>query len=330
MGLDNLKSVIGLSADMSVIDSTLANSPTQLLREFFDPGLKMLNAELEYLPKEQERSFHVKYIDDSYYATSWHYHPEYELVLTIESAGKRFICDKINDFKPGDLALIGPLMPHVYRNDPEYFEAGSSLRAKAIVVHFSKSFLGENFSHVPEATNLQCLLEKASRGLNIIGETNKIVSRKLYELLELNGFAQWLKFLEILNTIAESNEYTCISTNAVAGKNEFESDRLNKVIDFVMKNFSEDIYISEAASLINMAENSFSRYFSKRTGKTFASFVTEIRLTHACKLLIDNTINISEIGFKCGFNNLSNFNRQFSRMYQLSPLAYRKQYWNSI
>lgn len=109
-----------------------------------------------------------------------------------------------------------------------------------------------------------------------------------------------------------------------------ESQRLNKVIEFVMSNFAEDIYIADAAKLVNMAENSFSRYFSRQTGKTFASFVTEIRLSHASRLLIDDTINISEIGFKCGFNNLSNFNRQFNKVYNLNPHTYRKQYWNKM
>lgn len=259
--------------------------------QLFEPRLNIMNPEFEYLPREQEKSFNVKFIDQQHYQTSWHYHPEYELVFIVESTGKRFVCDKINDFKPGDLLLIGPLLPHVYRNTPEYYSPGSTLRAKAIVLHFTENTFGENFLGVPETTALQALFKKSMRGLNIVGETNKLIGHKLFELLELTGFSKWLKLLEILNIIAESSEYDFISNGAVREKCEFESGRLNKVIEFVMKNFAEDIYISDAANLINMAENSFSRYFSKRTGKTFASFVNEIRLSHACKLLIDNTIS---------------------------------------
>jgi AraC-like DNA-binding protein len=288
-----------------------------------------MKPELEYLPRELERSFNTKVMDVPYYPVPWHYHPEFEIKLVTNSTGKRFIGDRIDDFKPGNLALIGPLLPHLYRNGREYY-SGSRLRAKAIVVHFAKNTFGDNFLSVPETAALNQLFAKSTRGLGIVGETNKIVSNKLFELLELSGFMRWLKLLEILHVIAESDECHFISNSIMTGKSEVESQRLNKVIEYVMNNFAEDIYISDAANLINMAENSFSRYFSRQTGKTFASFVTEIRLSHASKLLIDDTINISEIGFKCGFNNLSNFNRQFSKIYNLNPQTYRKQYWNKI
>lgn len=289
-----------------------------------------MKPELAYLPRQPERSFNVEFLDVPYYPVPWHYHPEYEIKLVTESTGKRFIGDRISDFRPGDLAFMGPLLPHLYRNCSGYYSPGSKLQASAIIVHFSKNAFGENFLSVPETTALQHLFDRSTRGLNIVGETNRIVSGKLFELLALTGFMRWLKLLEILNIIAESDECHFISNNVITGKNAMESQRLNKVIEFVMSNFAEDIYIADAAKLVNMAENSFSRYFSRQTGKTFASFVTEIRLSHASRLLIDDTINISEIGFKCGFNNLSNFNRQFNKVYNLNPHTYRKQYWNKM
>ncbi len=285
---------------------------------------------LEHLPLGAEESFVAKYFDYNYYPTPWHFHPEYELVLVTESTGKRFIGDKMTDFKPGDLALIGPLLPHLYRNDPEYYETESELRARSIVIHFLESTFGENFLSIPEAKKLQTLFSRSAKGLGITGKTNKIVSAKLFELLELTGFSRWLKLLEILNIIADSSEYHFISGHAVNGKSESESARLDKVMKFVINNFHEEIYIADAADLINMTESSFSRYFRQRTRKTFTALVTEIRLNHACKLLVENTMNISEICFKCGFNNLSNFNRQFSKVYGINPLTYRKQYWNKM
>ncbi|WP_395811175.1 AraC family transcriptional regulator [Daejeonella sp.] len=285
---------------------------------------------LEHLPLDAAESFVVKYFDYNYYPTPWHFHPEYELVLVTESTGKRFIGDRISDFKPGDLVLLGPFLPHLYRNDAEYYELNSSLRAKSIVIHFLEGTFGDNFFGLPETEKLQALFNKSRRGLDIIGETNKRVSRKLPELLKLSGLERWLKLLEILNHIAESAEYRFISSHEVNGQSELESDRLNKVMEFVINYFPEDIYIADVANLVNMTESSFSRYFRQRTRKTFASFVTEIRLNKACKLLIENTMNISEICFKCGFNNLSNFNRQFNKVYGVNPLTYRRQYWNKM
>jgi AraC-like DNA-binding protein len=285
---------------------------------------------LEYLPLEAEESFVVKYFDYRHYPTPWHFHPEYELVLVTESTGKRFIGDRVTEFKPGDLALIGPNLPHLYRNDAEYYEETSALRAKSIVVHFLENSFGNSFLKVAETKKLQVLFSRSERGLHIVGETNKKVANQLFELLNLAGLARWLKLLEILHILSESDEYEYISAHAINGKSESESDRLNKVMEYVTNNFSEQIYLIQMANLLNMTESSFSRYFKQRTRKSFACFITEIRLNHACKLLIEGNKSISEICFSCGFNNLSNFNRQFSKAYNVNPLTYRKQYWDKL
>lgn len=251
-------------------------------------------------------------------------------MLVTESSGKRFIGDSISDFKSGNLAFIGPNLPHLYRNDTVYYTKKSNLRATSIVVHFLETSFGENFLSLPEAKKLQTLFHKSKRGLDITGKTARIVSEKMQELLHLKGLSRWLKLLEILNMIAESKECRYISGTVMSGHNTAESDRLHAVFEFALKNFNREIQIAEVAGLVNMAENSFSRYFSQRTRKTFTTFINELRLSQACKLLIENNMSVSEICFECGFNNLSNFNRQFRNVYHSNPLAYRKQYLHKI
>ncbi|HMH22099.1 MAG TPA: AraC family transcriptional regulator [Puia sp.] len=308
---------------------------------------------LEHLPLEPEESFVVKFFDYDYYPTPWHFHPEYELVFVTESTGKRFIGDNISNFGPGDLAFIGPDLPHLFRNDPIYYKprvqlgpgpsrgsetaggieasrtsgmAGTSdpLRAKSIVVHFSESSLGGNLLSLPETRKLQGLFTRSQRGLDITGKTNELVGRRLHELVGLKGFARWIKLVEILHILSESGDCRSISSAYLKGQNELESDRLNTIFEFVMKNFRHSLSVAEVAKMVNLAETSFSRYFSLRTRKTFTSFVNEIRLNHACQLLIENKMSISEICFECGFNNLSNFNRQFRNAYLMNPFLYRK------
>ena len=282
---------------------------------------------LEHLPLDPEESFVVKSFDYPYYPTPWHFHPEYEIVLVTESSGKRFIGDSISDFKAGDLAFIGPNLPHLYRNDVEYYsKETSSLRAKSIVVHFLEQSFGEDFLSLPETKNLSNLFSKSLRGIEVTGRTNEIISKKLHELCELKGLARWLQLLEILHLLSESNELTIISRTHVVGKNEMESDRMNKVFEFVMKNFTREITVVEVANEVNLAENSFSRYFSQRTRKPFITFVNEVRLNHASKLLQENKLSVAEICFASGFNNLSNFNRQFKNIYKISPLTYARQF----
>ncbi|MGY4539980.1 AraC-like DNA-binding protein [Mucilaginibacter sp. UYNi724] len=281
---------------------------------------------LEYLPREEEESFVVKYFDYDYYPTPWHYHPEYELVLVTESTGKRFIGDNIKSFSPGDLALIGPNVPHLYRNDPPYYQPQSGLRASSIVIHFLASSIGDDFLALPACRKIRELLSRSAMGLDIKGRANAIVAEQMHQLLELKGVPRILKLLDILHTLADTKDKRNISNQPVKGENDKESERLSKVFDYVMKNFLSEISVTEVAGLVHMAENSFSRYFSQRTRKTFSAFVNEIRLSHSSRLLADTDKSVSEICFASGFNNLSNFNRQFKSLYGLSPLAYRNQY----
>jgi len=281
---------------------------------------------LEHLPLEAGESFVVKHFDYQYYPTPWHFHPEYELVLVTESTGRRFIGDEISDFGPGDLVFLGPSLPHLYRNDPAYYSNQCNQRAKSIVVHFLESSFGESFLALQEAQKISSLFGNSVRGLEITGETNTIINKKMHALCELSGFSRWLLLVEILHVLSESKDLKFISRTHVQGRNETESDRMNKVFEFIMKNFNRDITVEEVARHVNLAENSFSRYFSKRTRKTFIAFVNEVRLNYACKLLRENQVNISEICFQSGFNNLSNFNRQFKCLYKISPMTYRKQY----
>jgi hypothetical protein len=119
-----------------------------------------MKAVLEHLPPQPEESFVVKAFEYPYFPTPWHFHPEYEIVLVQESTGKRFIGDSVADFGAGDLAFIGPNLPHLYRNDACYYETekSGSKEAKSIVVHFLEKSLGENFLFLPEARKHQKFL----------------------------------------------------------------------------------------------------------------------------------------------------------------------------
>jgi len=280
---------------------------------------------LEHLPIEKDESFVVKFFDYNYYPTPWHYHPEMEIVLVTESTGKRFVGDSISDFKPGNLALIGPNIPHTYKNDDKYYEAGSSLRASSIVIHFTEQSLGDDFLKLPEASVLYKLFEQSFYGINISGKTNALISQRLHDILNETGLKRWLSLVEILLQIADSAKDTCGITQArYTGYNERESTRLCNVFNWIAANLEKEINLKDAAGVAQMNVNAFSRFFSLRTRKTFTGYVQELRLQKAAKLLIEGELPVTEICFECGYNNLSNFNRQFLNHYEMNPLKYKK------
>jgi len=285
---------------------------------------------LEHLPKEKDNSFVVKFFDYNYYPTPWHYHPEYEIVMVTESTGKRFIGDHISDFHPGNLAFLGPNIPHTYRNDEKYYEERSALRAKSIVIHFTESSLGDDFLELPEAKSLHKLFEDSLHGLDVYGDTHESISKKLYQIVKLSGLRRWLCLVDILMELSESKSLSLITKTTHIGYNEKESKRLCSVFDWITNNFEKDIKLAEAAQIAQMNENAFSRFFSLRTRKTFSGFVQELRLQKAAKLLVENDMTITEVCYECGYNNVSNFNRQFLNHYQMNPMKYKKMFLSKI
>lgn len=282
---------------------------------------------LEHMPKEDDESFIVRDFDYKYYPTPWHYHPEFEIVLVTESTGKRFIGNHICDFKPGNLALIGPNVPHTYRNDENYYKKGGTLRARSIVIHFTEDTFGKDFLSLPEAKIINNLFESSKQGLDVTGNTFKVVSEKLRAIVHLQGLKRWLCLMEIIVILAESRDLKPITKWIQTGFNEKENKRLGKVFDWIISNFDREITLSQAAEVAHMNENAFSRFFSKRTRKTFSGFVQEMRLQKAAKLLIENEeLSITQICFECGYNNLSNFNRQFLNYYRMNPVKYKKSF----
>ena len=285
---------------------------------------------LEHLPKEKDHSFVVKNFDYNYNPTPWHYHPEYEIVMVTESTGKRFIGDHISDFQPGNLAFLGPNIPHTYKNDDKYYEDGSALRAKSIVIHFTEASFGNDFLKLPEAMLLNKLFERSLYGFDIVDETYERVSKRLYDIVALEGLKRWLCLIDILLDIAESKNVLPITQTRHIGYNEKESKRLCSVFDWVTANFEKEIRLSEAAEIAQMNENAFSRFFSLRTRKTFSGFIQELRLKKAAKLLVENDMTITQVCYDCGYNNVSNFNRQFLAHYQMNPMKYRKTFLKKL
>ncbi len=134
-----------------------------------------------------------------------------------------------------------------------------------------------------------------------------------------------------MHLISNSTDYKLLANEGYANLlKETETDRMNKVHAYVMKNFREKITLDDVAAIANMSATSFSRYFKMHANKTFSDFLTEIRIGYACKLLVEKKMSISETCYESGFNTLSNFNRQFKEVTHHSPLAYRQKYLETI
>lgn len=286
-----------------------------------------MKAILQKVPESTDSSFAIQEFSSQYFSIPWHFHPEYELVLIRKGEGKRFVGDNIAVFKPGDLVLLGPNIPHWYRSDSVYYNNLPGLESQSLVIQFVEDFLGNQFFQAPETAAIRQVLRKAQKGLELYGSLKEEVTETMLRIRKLTGMDKLMAFLSLLNNISRSQEYRVLSEEVSgANINTIDSARINKVYEYVMSNFQEQITIKEAADLIHMCSSAFCRYFKKRTRKTFTSFLNEIRIGHACKLLIEEEMSITEICYESGFNNISYFNRQFKTLKNTTPQLFRLEY----
>jgi AraC-like DNA-binding protein len=287
----------------------------------------MLPLFLKKNTKSYEQSFYIEKFSVPHTYDTWHNHIELEFLHIIKGSGTRFIGDSIEAFGDGDLVLVGPNLPHVWRSDKIYYENNPDLKIELILTQFLKDFAGKDLFNLPEMIGVREFLDDATQGVQVLGETRAIVSKKLIELTNSTGGEKLLEFISILNFIAKTKEYKVLSSLGFIDSYQSKgADRINKVHDYIMNNFTEDISLHQAADIANMNETAFCRYFKSTTLKTFTQFLNEVRIGYACKLLLHQNLNIASVGYESGFKNISYFNRVFKNALGVTPQQYQKKH----
>jgi AraC-like DNA-binding protein len=256
----------------------------------------------------------------------WHYHPEFELVYISKSKGTLFIGNSIEIFEEGDLVLIGRNLPHMWLNDDMYFEDSPDLIAEATAVHFKESFLGREFFELPEMVHISRLFAKARRGVKFVS-INKDVIDSIQGMLRVEGFERTMGFVRILDLLARHTNFELLASEGYVNAS-FKNDKrnLDRMYAYIFKNFTGSISLVTVAEIVHMNPSAFSRFFKRLNHKTFSKYINEIRVGYACKLLIENKDTITSICYESGYNNISNFNRQFRSVTRMSPSEYLEKY----
>lgn len=285
----------------------------------------MLPRLLKVIPS-QDGCVQIRHEQARYFANPWHFHPELELTLVLKSTGTRFVGDNIGFFSTDDMVLLGSNLPHYWKNDTHYYSSRDK-NAEAIIIRFAEDFMGQEQFSLPEMQELQELFLQAKRGLLINGATRKQVKKLMTQMLSENGLTRLITFLQILNLISQSDDIDFLTSKGFnCHLNPRHENRMNTVYNFLTTRFREKICLQEIAAQAAMNPSAFSRYFKQCTGKSVTEFIQELRLGHACKMLIQTNKNISEIIYESGFQSQTHFNKLFVKINRLTPLAYRRRY----
>lgn len=279
--------------------------------------------DFELIVGQPRQSFRWLVHDHPYPFAKWHYHPEYELHLIQKTSGKMFVGDFIGNFEPGNLVLTGPNLPHNWVSDPPIVE---TVKDRDMLIQFSDDVVRDMMRVCLEFEEIKPLLDDARYGIAFHGETARFGWRALKRIGQANPTRRMLLFFELLDELNRSSERRILSSrNYAPTLDHAVSDTVNRAIEYLIRNLTGDISLSDVARHCGMSDSAFSRFFKKNTGHGFVRYLNRMRVNRACTLLAQSEMPVIDVCFDAGFSNLSNFNRQFLAITGNTPSEYRRQ-----
>jgi AraC-like DNA-binding protein len=278
---------------------------------------------LEKVTQPEDTSFHLHVRNSRTFQYFWHRHPEYELTLIQQGRGRRFVGDSIADYGDGDLVLVGSNLPHTWSCET----MPRSRRHQAVVAHFTPDFLGPGLFNQREFKSIGALLERSNRGLQFHEPTREAIGRRLGALADREPFERVLELLAILHELARSRSARPLASAGyryTPTSNNPSPRHIDKICEYIHQHFTDGVGEAEVARYAHMSPSAFSRSFRKLTGRTFKNYLNELRVGRACHLLRETERPIMQICLDSGFANLSNFNRRFVALKNVTPRDYRK------
>ncbi len=280
-----------------------------------------MKPDLELVQVRDDQSFKIWSHGYPYRTVRWHFHPEYELHLVTATQGDRYVGDHIGPFETSDLVLVGPNLPHNWISD---VPASETVEERCIVLQFTEAFIATCMATFPELRFIQPLLRAAFRGVHFETAVAERVGPLMRNLLGATDGRRLALFMEVIDIIGHAEARTPLaSVGFRPNLSAYLSTAMNPVLQHIERNFTCDLSEAELAKISQQSVSSFSRSFRKHTGMAFVQYVNALRIELACQHLGQADLTITDICYAVGFNNVSNFNRQFLAVKGMPPSKFR-------
>lgn len=281
-----------------------------------------MDPDLEVVQIGRNESFKAWEHGYPFHTVRWHFHPEFEIHHVVETSVRYFVGDFIGSFEPGNLVLTGPNLPHNWVSD---VPSGMHIPLRSRVVQFTEPFIAEAMKLLPELASARNMLEMSRSGLLFTSKNAKIVGPMLKELVAALGIRRIELFLSIIGALSRATDARPLTSSSyLPDPSGFMSAGINKALSYINKHLTEPFSEKDLAAITRLSSSAFSRNFRRHTGMSLGQYVNRLRINLACQLLISpERTQIADLCFSSGFNNLSNFNRQFMAQKGVTPSRFR-------
>lgn len=279
----------------------------------------------EKVPDSAGSSFGCFHAGGRVFDCPYHIHPEVEVLHILSGRGQLVVGDHIGRFAPGDLFILGSGLPHMLCSDPLDPNSDSGEPTHIRYAQFKSENFGEAFWQMPEQRAAAHLLAQSARGLRFDEDSTARLLPVMDRLWETAGARRLWSLMDLLEEMTRTHGAAPLTSVGYAPVvNHRDSERLNRAIRHINSHLAGELPLPEVAREAGLSPQAFSRFFHKFMGVTFVEYVSALRISHACRYLLETDQTIAAICYLCGFNNLSNFNRQFLRHKQTTPKEFRR------
>jgi len=277
---------------------------------------------VEHIPARSDQSFICRSYATTHFRFNWHLHPELELTWIVSGRGQRYVGDRVEPFREGDLVLLGPNLPHTWESQPSKHR-----KSAAVVVQFLPDRFGAGFLETPELRRVRRLLDRAASGIAFRGPVARLVGQRLEAMVGLGPLPRLTGLLECLDELSRARTARTLASAAYYSPDRLDDQRrIDKVRAHLHHHAAEPLTLPDVARLVGLTPTSFARFFKRSTGQTFIEHLHEQRVARACRLLVETDAPITDICFRSGFGTLSNFNRTFLRLKGETPRHFRQRF----
>ncbi|MDR1455452.1 MAG: AraC family transcriptional regulator [Tannerella sp.] len=269
----------------------------------------------------------ARFYDYERFTYPWHFHREYEIIYFAGGEGFRFVADSTEMIRPGDIILIGSNVPHYTRSAEKYYAGDASLRVKGAVIQFAHDFMSFAIGNYTDMKPIRELLKTADRGIHFPAPANTGLVDRVMELPTVKGVERMARLLLLLDKMAHFRQQRTLGTpHFNLHIFPYTDNRMEKALRYINRNYAKNIKLNDLAAIASMNTSAFCRYFKGKSGKSPVSYIQELRVDYACRLLTSTGLDILQICIECGFNTPSHFNRVFKRNTRLTPTEYKIQF----
>jgi AraC-like DNA-binding protein len=285
------------------------------------------------IPVAHDKSVIIDQVDLPYHYPYLHRHNETQITWIQRGEGTLISGNSMHRYCEGEIYLIGANLPHLFKSNPEYFEANDNRAIKALTIFFNPDGALSGLLSLPEMKAIKILLQQYQQGFKIPSDHFAEISMSMHAIKNSSGAEQIMHFFMMLNKFLNfSAKLEPLSSyGGLPSITDNEGIRIGNVYNYIMQNFNAPITLEDVAKAAYMTPESFCRYFKKHTGHTFVEFLSQIRINEACKRLVAHKFeSISTVAYSCGFKSITNFNRVFKCVIGKSPREYLDNYFNNV